>query len=106
MLHGMKAEIAAATTEYVALSEASEQTDDAFTIGYALRINTLKINASELAPRVCTAALGICGIAGYKNDSPFSIGRHLRDALSAPLMIANDRIHAANATMLLVSKDG
>jgi acyl-CoA dehydrogenase len=105
MLHGMRAEIAAATGEYVALTEA-ESTEDAFTIGYALRINSLKINASELAPRVCAAALGVCGIAGYKNDSPFSIGRHLRDALSAPLMIANDRIHAANATMLLVSKDG
>ena len=106
MLHGMRGEIAAATAEYVALSEVGESAEDAFTIRYALRINALKLNASELAPRICAAALGVCGIAGYRNDSPFSVGRHLRDALSAPLMIANDRIHAANATMLLVSKDG
>ena len=51
-------------------------------------------------------ALGICGIAGYKNDTPFSVGRHLRDALSAALMIGNDRIHATNAALLLVHKDG
>ena len=103
----MRAEIAAATAEYVSLADVSgDSIKDAFTMRYALRINALKINASELAPQVCTTALGVCGIAGYKNDSPFSIGRHLRDALSAPLMIANDRIHAANARMLLVSKDG
>jgi acyl-CoA dehydrogenase len=106
MLHGMRAEIAAATGEYVGIAQVDDSGVDAFTIGYALRINALKINASELAPRVCAAALGVCGIAGYRNDSRFSIGRHLRDALSAPLMIANDRIHASNATMLLVSKDG
>ena len=47
----------------------------------------------------------ICGIAGYRNDTPFSVGRHLRDALSAALMIGNDRIHATNASLLLVAKE-
>ena len=45
-------------------------------------------------------------MAGYKNDTPFSVGRHLRDALSGALMIANDRIHATNAGLLLVHKGG
>jgi acyl-CoA dehydrogenase len=45
------------------------------------------------------------GILGYKNDSPFSLGRQLRDSLSASLMISNDRILAKNAAMLLVCKD-
>ena len=85
----MRAEVDAATDEYAAMIESGgEPDDDVFTLGFALRINNLKISASERAPRICTAALGICGIAGYKNDTPFSVGRHLRDALSAALMIA------------------
>jgi acyl-CoA dehydrogenase len=48
----------------------------------------------------------ICGIMGYKNDSKYSIGQHLRDALSASLMVSNDRICATNASMLLVLKEG
>jgi acyl-CoA dehydrogenase len=47
----------------------------------------------------------ICGMAGYKNDSPYSLGRHLRDAYGAALMINNDRIYGANASLLLVHKD-
>ncbi|HYL18875.1 MAG TPA: acyl-CoA dehydrogenase, partial [Burkholderiales bacterium] len=40
-----------------------------------------------------------------KNDSPFSLGRHYRDVLSASLMISNDRIAGKNASMLLIYKD-
>jgi acyl-CoA dehydrogenase len=32
------------------------------------------------------------GLTGYRNDSQFTIGRYLRDILSSPLMISNDRI--------------
>jgi acyl-CoA dehydrogenase len=105
-LQAMRAELSAATQEYTAMIESDAGADDIHTVGYAIRINTLKISASERAPRICTAALGICGMAGYKNDTPFSIGRHLRDALSAALMIANERIHATNAGLLLVHKGG
>ena len=48
-----------------------------------LRFNNLKIAASEQAPRVCQGAMGVCGIVGFKNDTPFSVGRHLRDTMSA-----------------------
>ncbi len=38
------------------------------------------------------------GLAGYRNDGEFTLeftlGRHLRDILSAPIMINNDRILA------------
>jgi len=74
-------------------------------IGWALRLNNLKINASEMAPQIVHRALQIVGILGYKNDSPFSMGRHYRDALSGALMISNDRIAAKSASMLLVFKD-
>ncbi len=75
------------------------------TMGWALKLNNLKIAASEAAPQIAHKALQTCGIVGYKNDSPFSVGRQYRDALSAALMIGNDRITAASASMLLVLKD-
>jgi acyl-CoA dehydrogenase len=74
-------------------------------IGWALRLNNLKVSCSEIAPRIVHGALQIVGILGYKNDSPFSLGRHYRDVLSASLMISNDRINAKSASMLLVFKD-
>jgi acyl-CoA dehydrogenase len=42
-------------------------------------------------------------LSGYRNDSEFSIGRHLRDVLSAPLMINNDRILANLGTASLMT---
>jgi acyl-CoA dehydrogenase len=48
-------------------------------------------------------AMRACGLSGYRNDSEFSIGRHLRDVLSAPIMINNDRILANVATANLMS---
>jgi acyl-CoA dehydrogenase len=70
-----------------------------------LRFNNLKIAASEQAPRVCQGAMSVCGIVGFKNDTPFSVGRHLRDTMSASLMVANERIHQTNASLLLIAKE-
>ena len=44
------------------------------------------------------------GTTGYRNDSPYSVTRHLRDAHSAALMIGNDRIHVGTGTMHLAHK--
>jgi acyl-CoA dehydrogenase len=49
------------------------------------------------------SALQACGLSGYRNDTPFSIGRHLRDVLSSPIMINNDRILANVATASLLT---
>jgi acyl-CoA dehydrogenase len=64
-------------------------------------ITLTKVQVSELAAATVLAALRACGLSGYRNDSEFSIGRHLRDILSAPLMINNDRI-LANLAMTSV----
>jgi len=48
----------------------------------------------------------VIGIEAYKNEGPLSLGRHLRDAHSAALMINNDRIRSTNADLLLVYKGG
>ena len=74
-------------------------------IGWSLKFNSLKTSAAERAPEIVHGALQIVGILGYKNDTPYSLGRHYRDALSAALMISNDRIAAQSANMLLVFKD-
>ncbi len=75
------------------------------TMAAALRFNNLKIAASEQAPRICQGAMGVTGIVGFKNDTPFSVGRHLRDTMSACLMVANERIHTTNAGLLLIAKE-
>ena len=66
-------------------------------------INLLKVEASELAVATVMHAMRGCGLAGYRNDGDFSVGRHLRDVLSAPIMINNDRILANIATASLMS---
>jgi acyl-CoA dehydrogenase len=74
-------------------------------IAFALKMNNLKVSSSQLVVQIVQQALLICGIMGYKNDSKFAVGRHLRDAHSAALMVGNDRIYATNASLLLVLKD-
>ena len=74
-------------------------------IGWALKMNSLKMACSAAAPAIVHKALQITGIMGYKNDSKFSVGRHYRDVLSASLMVSNERIAAKSASLLLVFKD-
>jgi acyl-CoA dehydrogenase len=66
-------------------------------------INLLKVEASELAVATVMSAFRACGLSGYRNDTPFAIGRHLRDVLSSPIMINNDRILANIGTASLMS---
>jgi acyl-CoA dehydrogenase len=75
------------------------------TMASVLRFNNLKLATSEHAPSVCAGALEVVGIVGYRNDTPYSVGRHLRDALSARLMVANERLHATDAALLLIAKE-
>jgi acyl-CoA dehydrogenase len=72
-------------------------------IDFQTAMNLHKVNASELAVATVMSAMQACGIAGYRNDGEFSIGRHLRDILSAPVMISNDRILANVATASLLT---
>jgi acyl-CoA dehydrogenase len=69
------------------------------TFGFAIRVNNLKLTASSLLLDVVMRAMLICGISGYRNDSKLTLGRHLRDAVGAGLMVNNDRILGQNATM-------
>jgi acyl-CoA dehydrogenase len=72
-------------------------------IEFQAMITLTKVQASELATATVLSALRACGLSGYRNDTEFSIGRHLRDILSAPLMINNDRIMSNLATTSLMA---
>jgi acyl-CoA dehydrogenase len=71
-------------------------------LDFQARINLLKVDASELALATVMASLRACGLAGYRSDGEASVSRHLRDILSAPLIINNDRIRAGIATASLL----
>jgi acyl-CoA dehydrogenase len=66
-------------------------------------ITLTKVQASELAVSTVLSSLRACGLSGYRNDTEFSIGRLLRDVLSAPLMINNDRIMTNLATSSIMT---
>jgi acyl-CoA dehydrogenase len=55
-------------------------------------ITLTKVEASELAVATVLSAMRACGLSGYRTDTEFSVERHLRDILSSPIMINNDRI--------------
>lgn len=79
--------------------------DQLASVDFAVQSNHLKLSASELVAEICTKALRITGTTGYRNDSPYSVTRHLRDAHSAALMIGNERIHAGNGPLHMMYRD-
>lgn len=100
-LQVIRSNIQAGLTSY---EQALTDPDRLSSMAFAVAMNNVKIASSEMILPVINQALRICGIMGYKNGTPFSLGRHLRDAHSAELMISNDRILGNTATMLLVHK--
>ncbi len=66
-------------------------------------IATLKIDVSELCLESVMSAMRANGLSGYRNDGEFSIARQLRDVLSAPVMIHNDRIFTNVSTANLMA---
>ena len=104
-LQSMRNDVQALATEFDRITALPNGMEELLTIGWALRMNNLKVSASEAAQVIVHEALQIIGISAYKNDSKLSVGRHYRDALSASLMISNDRIFSKTASLLLVYKD-
>jgi acyl-CoA dehydrogenase len=67
-------------------------------------ITLTKVEASEQAVGIVLAALRVCGLSGYRTDGDFSIERSLRDVLSSPIMINNERILANLASSSLLTQ--
>ncbi|MDJ0362641.1 acyl-CoA dehydrogenase family protein [Rhodococcus sp. H29-C3] len=90
-----------AAAKYEAIADSP---GDLGAIGFAVRINNLKVTASSLVIDIVGKALQICGISGYRQDSDMSIGRHLRDAHGSAIMVSNERILGHNSQLALVYK--
>jgi acyl-CoA dehydrogenase len=105
VLQEMRHNVASHAREYLELLERA-QPEVFSNFGFAIRTNNLKISSSQQIVDVVGRALLICGISGYRNDSKYTLGRHLRDAYGAALMVNNDRIMKLNATMLLAHREG
>ncbi len=101
MLQGVKANIVAGLRRF---EVAKRSEDDLMSLGFAVAMNNVKVGVSQTVVQVVNHALLICGILGYKNNTPYSLGRHLRDAHSAALMISNDRILGNTSNLLLAHK--
>ena len=102
MLQTMRASVHDALREY---ERSYDDADALSAIGFALRMNNLKVQSSTLVVQIVQQALAICGIAGYRADTKYSVERHLRDAYGAGIMISNERVLGASASMLLVLRD-
>jgi acyl-CoA dehydrogenase len=85
--------------------EIADDPDATSSMGFAVAMNTLKVTAALLVVEIVGKALLICGIAGYRQGSPFSMGRLLRDAYGAAVMVNNDRINANSAQLLLIQRE-
>jgi acyl-CoA dehydrogenase len=104
-LQAMRNNWLALATEFDTMTASPKGMDDLLSMGWALKMNNLKVGSSEAAPEIVHQALQIAGVMAYKNDSKFSVGRHYRDSLSGALMVSNERINSKSASMLLVLKD-
>jgi acyl-CoA dehydrogenase len=91
----------ASSAAIYAMVDGSEQMESP---AFIASLRTLKVSTSELAVRVATGALEICGIAGYRRDTPVSLDRHIRDAHGGLVMVSNDRYLLANAQLLVARK--
>ena len=101
MLQFLKSNVVEGLQRFV---KAQRDDDELSSIGFAVAMNNVKTGASRMAVEIINHAMMVCGIMGYKNNTPFSLGRHIRDAMSAPVMINNDRIYANTSNLLLMHR--
>ena len=103
LYHQMSANVRTAVEEYDRFTANPETAGTLSSSAYGLRINNLKLSSTRLVVDICQQCLAVCGLAGYANNSPFSLGRQLRDSLSGQLMINNNRLRQTNAGLLLIT---
>ncbi|MGN6205856.1 acyl-CoA dehydrogenase family protein [Humibacter sp.] len=84
--------------------EALDRAGDGEDAGLIVGLRALKVSTSELAVKSATAALSICGMAGFRRDTPFALDRIVRDAHGGLVMVSNDRLMNDNAQLLVARK--
>lgn len=100
-LHLMRANVVDAIARF---ERARKNEDDLNSVGFGVAMLNVKVASSQMVVDIVSRCMLICGIAGYRNDTPFSLGRYLRDAHSAPIMISNNRIYSNLGNSLLVGR--
>ncbi|MCB0981305.1 MAG: acyl-CoA/acyl-ACP dehydrogenase, partial [Ilumatobacter sp.] len=98
----MRSSIQAALVEYAHACDNPEATS---TMGFAIRMNDLKLSASVAVAEIIEGAMRVAGLVAYRNDTPYSLGRHMRDSHSAALMVHNERLIEHNANLLCLAKE-
>jgi acyl-CoA dehydrogenase len=82
-----------------------DDSDETSSIDFMVAINTLKVSASTLVVDIINQAMLIVGIQGYREDTEYSLGRLLRDAHGAAVMVNNDRIAGNTAQLALMQRE-
>ena len=100
-LHQLRSVVAGGALEY----ERHKDGPEVETLRFSGTMDNLKLSSSTLVLAVVHRALAITGLAGYRNQGPFTLARILRDAAAAPLMVNNDRALQATAQAVLVRKE-
>lgn len=106
VLFGFRASVQQTVGEYHQRLQEDRPESLSSDFGWSLRVNNLKIASSQLIVDTVSKAMLICGIQGYRNDSKFSLGRQLRDAYGAALMVNNDRILGQSSAMQILQREG
>lgn len=86
------------------LERAHRDTEQLATVNFLIEMNALKVSTSRAVVDILNQAMEVCGIHGYRNDTPYSLDRLMRDAHSAPIMINNDRILSNMANLALMNR--
>jgi acyl-CoA dehydrogenase len=102
-LWSFRCDVRCALEDFIA-ADADSDRSSLRTLASSMRFNNLKLSASERAPRICLAVLEAVGVNAYRNDSEYAVGRLLRDALSARLMVSNERLHTVDGELLTILK--
>jgi acyl-CoA dehydrogenase len=100
-LRALRALIAATLNRYESIAHDPKALS---TIDFQTAINLLKVDASEMAVATVMNAMRATGLSGYRNDTDVSVGRALRDILSSPIMINNDRILSSLTSSTILSE--
>lgn len=63
------------------------------------KIKRIKIVCSELLEEICLGAFSVIGFAAYAETGKYSLSEIIRDALSARVMVSNNRLLLANCAI-------
>jgi acyl-CoA dehydrogenase len=80
-------------------------TEDVSSIAFVMQLQTLKVAGSHLTSEIALQSLALCGVAGFRNDSEFTLGRAVRDSLGSLVMVSNDAVLGQNGQLALVRKE-